>query len=300
MNIILGLIKIFICIFFCIGIIRMARNQDTSNFQKLALNSKLSLSKFFSVKQLSNIEISFKKLNIPYNTTSIGMILIIGAVIFVVSFIICNKIFNMLVISVIVSFPMFFSPFWTINFIASREQNKLEQELNDFFIQLKCALNINSDIIEALRRIQNDVLEPFSTYVKQLLREINTGKLPDKALENFAQKVNIKKFSLYINNVKYCHMYGGDINELTNKTQKIISDSIKQKRKRERETKAICVVLYMLIAIDLYMYFYFCAGNQFYLEVLTNSFFGKCILAINFLSLWGVVGLSKFVKKMDY
>ena len=69
------------------------------------------------------------------------------------------------------------------------------------FIQFKSALNINSDIIEALRKIQNDVLEPFSSYVKHLLREINAGKLPDKALEEFAQKVNIKKFSLYINKV---------------------------------------------------------------------------------------------------
>ena len=105
---------------------------------------------------------------------------------------------------------------------------------------------------------------------------------------------------MYINNVRYCHIYGGDIATLTHKTQKTISAAIKQKKKREKETNSICVVLYMLIAIDLYMYFSFIAKNPEYLNIMVNSFPGQIILNLNFLSLWGVIWLSSMVRKMRY
>lgn len=300
MNIVLILLKIIICIEIARLVYKSDKTRDTSSVQLVLTNSKLSVNKVFSPKQLSTIEISFKKLKIPYNTFSVSMLLVLGIICSIVSFIICSNLFPVLSVSLIVSIPMFFTPIWIINFIAEREQNKLERELNDFFIQLKSSLNINSDIIDALRRIQNSVLEPFRSYTKQLLNEINTGKLPEDALTSFAQKVNIKKFSMYINNVRYCHVYGGDISELTQKTQKIISDSIKQKRKREKETKSICTVLYILIVIDLYMYFSFISGSLEYFNIMTNSFLGNLILKLNFLSLWGVIWLSRVVRKMDY
>lgn len=300
MKILLLLIRIIACFFIAKYIYEKIETKDTSMLQGLITNKRLSVKKIFSPKQLTNIEISFKKLNIPYNTASVFLILICGIVFSLITFIICIKIFPLLSISLIVSIPMIFVPVWIINFIAKIEQNKLETELNDFFIQLKSSLSINSDIIDALRRIQNCLLEPFSGYTRQLLNEINAGKLPDKALEGFAQKINIKKFSMYINNVRYCHIYGGDIAHLTEKTQKVIADAIKQKRKREKETNSICIVLYMLIAIDLYMYFSFIAKTPEYLNIMIKSFVGQIILNLNFLSLWGVIWLSTLVKKMEY
>lgn len=300
MNIILVLLKIILSVGIGICIYKKFETQDTSSLQLISIEKRLSINKIFSPKQLGSIEISFKKLKIPYNSFSVTMLLVLGIICSIISFIISSKLFSVLSVALIVSLPMFFLPIWIINFIADMEQNKLERELNDFFIQLKSSLNINSDIIDALRRIQNTILEPFKSYTKQLLNEINTGKLPENALTSFAQKVNIKKFSMYINNVRYCHAYGGDISELTYKTQKIISDSIKQKRKREKETKSICTVLYLLILIDLYMYFSFVSGNSEYFNIMTNSFLGKSILNLNFISLWGVIWLSRVVRKMDY
>ena len=300
MKILLLLIKITGCVFFTKYICAKTRSKDTSVLQGLITNNTITIKKIFSPTQLSNIEISFKKFNIPYNTASLFLILVCGILISLTTFFICIKIFPIISLSLIVSIPMIFLPVWIINFIAKLEQNKLETELSDFFIQLKSSLSVNSDIIDALRRIQNCVLEPFSGYTRQLLNEINAGKLPDKALECFAQKINIKKFSMYINNVRYCHIYGGDISYLTEKTQKVISEAIKQKRKREKETNSICIVLYMLIAIDLYMYFYFIAKTPEYLNIMIESFIGQIILNLNFLSLWGVVWLSTLVKKMEY
>ena len=162
------------------------------------------------------------------------------------------------------------------------------------------ALKVNSDIVEALRRIQNNVLDPFSEYTKQLLNEINAGKLPEIALENFAHKIDIEKFSFYINNLRYCHIYGGNITLLTEKTQEIINEAIKQKKKRNKETKSACIVLYILIVIDFYMYFTFINSNVYYLSLINETLVGQMIVNINFVCVWVMIWLSRVIKNLDY
>ena len=300
MTIVIVIIKIFISLVIGYAIFFKYKIQDTSMLQAISLNKKGLIGKIFSNKQLNDIEVSFRKLSIPYNTVSIIALIGVGGFISIMMFFICKFLFPLDSICLIISFPLILSPFWVIKYISNKEQDKLESGLNDFFIQLKSALKINPDIIEALRRTQNISLEPFSSYTKQLLREINAGKLPEKALESFAHKINIKKFTFYINNVMHCHTYGGDIITLTEKTQDTLHEAIKQKKKRIKETKSICFVLYMLIAIDIYMYFSFIEGNQYYLDVMLNSFLGRSILNINFISIWGIVWLSRIVRKFDY
>jgi len=287
---------------FLIGyvIFYMLEIKDTSGLDGIIIKNKAIINKVFSPSQLHDIEVSFKKLNIHYNTISVFILVGIGGIIGLIVFFICEQFFPLTSMSAIIAIPLIMVPIWIIKYIANKEHDKLEVGLNDFFIQLKTALKINSDIIEALRRIQNIVLEPFSTYTRQLLTEINAGVMPEKALESFAQKINMKKFSLYINNVRYCHIYGGDIDSLTEKTQIILAETIKQKKKRVKETKSICTVLYILIFIDVYMYFFFINGNQYYLNTMVNSIIGKLILNINFVSIWGIIWLSKVVRKLDY
>lgn len=296
----INLVKLCIATVFGTIIFQLAVIRDTSALYALSVDTKGLVGKIFSPKQLSDIEISFRKLNIPYNTLSVMALLWFGVLLSIVTFFICKRLFPIVSISLIIACPIVFSPFWIIKYISSKEQDRLEAGLNDFFIQLKSALKINADVIEALRRIQNLVIEPFSEYTKQLLTEINTGKLPEKALESFAQKVNIKKFSFYINNVRYCQIYGGDIAYLTENTQATLHDTIKQKKKRIKEANSICAILYLLIIIDIYMYFSFINENPYYLDIMVNSLTGRAILNINFLSLWGIIGLSNIVKRFEY
>lgn len=300
MIIFISIVKIFIAFVFGYIILCICERQDTSTVQTLVVKSKGIVTRIFSPKQLGEIEISFKKLSIPYNTLTVFGLVVLGVTISIISFFICENIFPLTSISLILACPLALSPFWIVKYIANMEQNKLESGLNDFFIQLKSALKVNTDIIEALRRVQNTALAPFSQYVRQLLTEINAGKIPENALEGFAQKVNIKRFSHYMNNVRYCHIYGGEISVLTEKTQEILADTLKQKKKRIKETKSICTVLYILILIDIYMYFVFIEGNQYYLDIMINSFIGRTILNMNFLSIWGIIWLSRIVRKFDY
>ena len=300
MGIILISLKIFVAGIFSYGIFNCFESRATSSFQTISVNAKGIVRKIFSAKELTNIEICFKKLSIPYNTITVLSLFIMGFVVSIIVFFICNLIFPLSSISFIIACPLVLTPFWLIKYIANKEQEKMEHGLNDFLIQLKSALKVTPEIIEALRRIQNIAMEPFLSYTKQLLIEINTGKLPEKALESFAYKVNIKKFSFYINNIRYCQVYGGDITTLTEKTQETLSEALKQKRKRVKETRSICIVLYILIVIDIYMYFSFIQGNKYYLDIMLNTGMGRCILDINFISIWGILWLSRVVKKFDY
>ncbi len=254
----------------------------------------------FSMRKMSRLEKYFKKISIPFNEITLGIVFGIGMGAFLLVLLISNYLFDNLIVRYIISLPFLASGIVVLEIIAEKKQEKLEDGLSDFFIQLKSALKVNTEIIEALRKIQNNILEPFSTYTKQMLNEINAGKLPEEALANFANKIGIEKFSFYINNVRYCHIYGGNIYLLTQKTQEVINEAIKQKKKRKIETRATCTVLYILIIIDFYMYFSFIASNQYYLRLMNETFIGQAIVNINFICVWIMIWLSKAIKKLDY
>lgn len=296
MKILITIIKFFIAAAFGICITKKLENQDTS-----ALYSSVCKKiKCFSPQKISKLEGYFRKLSIPFNEMTILIILGIGIGAFLIVLLITYNLFDNTAVRYIISIPFLASGVVVLELIAEKKQQRLEDGLSDFFIQLKSALKVNSEIIEALRRIQNNILEPFSTYTKQMLNEINAGRLPEEALEDFANKIGIEKFSLYINNVRYCHIYGGNISQLTEKTQEVINEAIKQKKKRKIETRSACTVLYILILIDFYMYFSFIVSNQYYLHLMNETFIGQAIININFICVWVMIWLSKVIKKLDY
>lgn len=273
---------------------------DTSAFDRKHFLQSEGLFSIKNKKSLKKIRYMFSKLNIPFNFYTVIVFISCGIAIFTGAFIICKKIFPTDTIAIILSVPLLFIPYFILKTFEEKRQRTLENGLNDFLIQLKTALKVNSDIVEALRRIQNSALSPFKEYTKQLLTEINAGKDPDIALRLFAEKININKFTLYIDNVRYCNIYGGDIAGLTLKTQEMINSAIKQKIKRDKDTKSGCIVLYILIGIDIFIYFSFVASNKYYLDIMANSLVGNIILNMNFISIWILVWLSKKIKELVY
>lgn len=300
MMILINIIKIVVVFFITKLIIEFFETQDTSAFYQLIVKKTEYLYKKFSPHRITELQVCFKKLSIPFNIFTVAIIVGVGIIAFISVFMVTKMFFKLESVRYILSIPFLFTGMIILKVMAERKQEKLEAGLSDFFIQLKSALKVNPDIIEALRRIQNNVLDPFSAYTKQLLNEINAGKLPEIALENFAHKVDIEKFSFYINNLRYCHIYGGDITLLTEKTQEVIKEAINQKKKRNKETKSACMVLYILIIIDFYMYFMFINSNEYYLSLVNETLIGQMIVNINFICIWVMVWLSRAIKKLDY
>ena len=251
-------------------------------------------------KFLRKTKTDFIKLGIKFNLYTVFVSLLIGIVTSLVIYNISGVIFKIKSVAIILSLPGIFIVFAIISYFADKKQDKLERVMNDFFIQLKGAIKINPDITEAFRRIQDSCLEPFGEYIKSFLNEVNAGEIPEKALYKFANKVDIKRFTLYINNLRYCSIYGGDIEALTRETQKLISDILVQKKKRKKETQSICMVLYILIVIDLIIYFNFALGNAEYLTLMRDSNIGNFIVNLNLLSIWIVIWFANLVKKLDF
>lgn len=273
------------------------RTLDTSVFNGIIR----TISKSESVSyRFRKYEVPFRRLNIPFNFFSITFLLAVGGICAKLIYFIAQEAFGLSSVAYIVAMPFIFSGFALVSFFAERKKVMIENGLNDFLIQLKSVLRVNNEVIEALRRIQNNVMEPFKSYVKQMLNEINSGKLPEQALRDFAARVGIEKFSLYVEHLRFCHIYGGDALELTTRTQEVISAVLKEKKKRNRETNDVCNVLYILILIDLFMYKSFLMGNMYYFRVMTKSFVGMLMINMNFISIWVMVLLSKFIRKLDY
>jgi Flp pilus assembly protein TadB len=222
-----------------------------------------------------------------------------GIIIAVVLYEVLKSIFKIESVAMILAMPSVFSGFAIIQYLADKKQEKLEEVMNDFFIQFRGEIKVNNDIISAFNKIQKTCLPPFNEYINKMMIEIKSGEIPEEALKRFADKVDINKFHLYINNLKYCNTYGGNVETLTVETQKMIKELVKQKKKRKNESNSICTALYLLIGIDLLIYFSFIISNANYLKLMTNDGIGNAIINLNFISVWLVVVLSYFVKKLD-
>lgn len=258
----------------------------------------LEKSKLMKNKLFKQVKINCCKLGVNLRGIEI-IVLGFGIIVAFLMLGVFKLIFKINSVAVILAIPFILSGFLIIQYLADKKQDKLEEVMNDFFIQFRGEIKVNNDIILAFKKIQNTCLPPFNEYINKMIIEINAGEIPEVALKRFAEKVDINKFDLYVNNLKYCNTYGGNVELLTIETQKMIEELLKQKKKRKKETNSICMVLYMLIGIDLLIYFGLIVSNSSYVKIMTSNSIGNMIINLNFISIWIVMGLSYFVKKLD-
>lgn len=232
-----------------------------------------------------------------FNTKVLFFICIICAAAF---FAVFEKFFGVISVGFITSLPGFFAPVMLLEIMAQRREEKVEKIIGDYLLQLKNNTRIHNDIIEAFRDVQNKCMEPLKTYTSQFVAEVNSGISVEHALENFQDKVNMKRFRLFLTNIRYCYIYGGNFTELLDKTQRLISNIQKEKRNRVRETRSARLVIFILIFLDIYVYFNFIMPQPDYLSIMKNTFYGQLILNVNFISIWFLLWLSYSVKKLDY
>ena len=221
-----------------------------------------------------------------------------GIIIFLISYGIVFQIFQIVLLSFLISFPMIFSPVIILSWIAEIKNKKIEKVILNFLLQLKNYTQINNDIIYALKEVKT--IEPLQSHVKRFLLEINSGMKFEKAIENLKEKLTFERFRMVFTNMQYCYLHGGDFSELMTKNYKLIGSIQNEKKRREQETMSARIVLGVLIILDLFIYFTFIKNNYENYEVMTKSFLGNLILYWNFISIWLLVFLMHKVKKLDY
>jgi len=225
-------------------------------------------------------------------------VIFMGIIIFLISYGIVFQIFQIVLLSFLISFPMIFSPVIILSWIAEIKNKKIEKVILNFLLQLKNYTQINNDIIYALKEVKT--IEPLQSHVKRFLLEINSGMKFEKAIENLKEKLTFERFRMVFTNMQYCYLHGGDFSELMTKNYKLIGSIQNEKKRREQETMSARIVLGVLIILDLFIYFTFIKNNYENYEVMTKSFLGNLILYWNFISIWLLVFLMHKVKKLDY
>ena len=169
MKIVIFLIEILIAFLFYKLVEYKCINKEESK-AVIAITNTSFLEKIINKKIFEKIKYNFIKLNIPFNVFSVGINLFVGILLSNIMYFLALKVFKIKSVALIIAFPFIFIMFFIINYLADRKQRQLEEVMNDFFIQLKGTFNINNDCIEAFRRIQNTVLEPFRTYIIYMLK----------------------------------------------------------------------------------------------------------------------------------
>ena len=165
-------LKLVVCILAFWLIYLNCKTRDTSMFHEL-LNTLEK--KEYVGGWAQKYEQQFKRLNLPFNRFMIVLLFILGVISAKLIYEVALEVFALSSVAYIISIPFVFSGFVVVSFLGERKKSQLEAGLNDFLIQLKSALRVNNDVIEALRRIQNSAMEPFHGYLKQMLSEINSG-----------------------------------------------------------------------------------------------------------------------------
>jgi len=286
--------------FYTLCSIKIHKRDIMDKIKKINIKENKLLLALLSKNVIIKLKNDIERIGVVRSIAFIGILSVISIVIIPIGYRICLGLFRIKSVALILSVHLGLVPFIVVKELARIKQNKTEEILVHFLTQLSSSLRINNDIVEAFRSIQNICMEPIRGYVKHFLIEINSGVAVDKALYTLSNRVNIKRFSIYINNLKYCSIYGGDTEGLTKNTAKLIDDLIKERKKREKETKSACIILYGLIVLDLIIYFNMIVSNGNYIVIMRENFIGQVIVNINFISICVLVWLSFFVKKLDY
>lgn len=259
--------------------------------KKIKLNTKLNV---------------FHKINIMIDRAALNRSIIINPITILLYSVIClfgaytivKEIFEIPLLSAIVSFPAISIPFLILHILANYKEQKVERVILNFLLQLKNYTKINNDIVYAFQEVKT--IEPLQSYIDKFVFEINRGVKFETAMEHLKEKIHIKSFIELLNHIQYCYLYGGNFSELIKKSYEIIDEMQREKEKRMQETRGARLVLFILVFLDLIVYFTFIKNNNENFRIMRNTIIGNAILYWNFISMWLLVFLSNSVKKLDY
>lgn len=248
----------------------------------------------------------FRKINITIDRCGLKRSLLInpitivflGVLCVVVAYNLAFEFFKIILLSFIISLPLFYLPFAVLNAIASYKEEQVEKMFLNFLLQLKNHTKINNDIIYAMKEVKT--IEPLQGYIQKFLIEISSGIKFEKAISNFKEKIRVKQIQIFLENLEHCYVYGGNFSELIDKSYKTISEIQNEKTKRINETKSARIVLFILILLDVLVYVSFIKSNEENYLIMRKTIVGNMVLYWNFLSMWLLVWISSKVKELDY
>lgn len=220
-------------------------------------------------------------------------------ILLLLSYCILINILKLKIATLIFSLSISFIPIFALLVFADVYEEKLEKNLITYIIQLKNQVRTYNDIILAFKNTARYAGKPLEIYIKIFVFEVNNGINISQAFENLRNKVNVDRFKQLIINLESCYINGGSFYDLLEKTQKIFLKVYKERVNRNEQTMSARIVLIILIFMSLFVYFSFINSNSVNYNIMVNDIIGRIIIYWNFISIWIMVFLIIYVKKVD-
>ncbi|MED2737493.1 type II secretion system F family protein [Bacillus toyonensis] len=116
------------------------------------------------------------------------------------------------------------TPFvWTQRLIKARAK-KLEEQLIEFLMSLADGVKSSPTVQEALNTVANEMPEPLATELKKTVLELQYAKPFEEALENLANRIGMKEYTLVINAMQIQDKTGGELEKLLRNMARVFQE----------------------------------------------------------------------------
>ncbi|MGV8149593.1 MAG: hypothetical protein ACLKAL_11875 [Alkaliphilus sp.] len=245
---------------------------------------KLNRSRAHYQGYLRKLETKIQRSNIRYFISfySVWIHLMISFIFMVVIFVATNNILSLFV-AVSVALGAFFLPLVLLQLLADVMKSKTKKVSLDFLITLKnfFITGEKQDIVYALKKTSKYVSEPLKTYLEIFSYEHEHRINPLMCLDNLILRIDVNELKMYLENLKICFSYGGDVVSLTDTFIDEISEMQNIEEQENTEDKILNIGLYLLLLLNFgVVFFVLNSGARIYF---TENITGQIILVFNIL-----------------
>lgn len=172
-------------------------------------------------------------------------------------------------------------PFFILDLMGRYNSEKIRRKLAEFISVLNRWCAVKEDIFYAFEKaVDSSVGEPLSTFIRDMVIQVNRGIEPLEALEILNIKVNNPQFKDFIVNIKQVIKHRGDIRKLLTNMEAQFYKIEEEYNRRKISTYKDRLIIYVVMFLVLIVGFYFIKSNpkieQYYLGTVT----GKSLLTL--------------------
>lgn len=301
-HLILGLL--FINIFVLVYLILSMGKADYTALPKIKAekaDKTVSLSKNKS-RIAQRIESLILKSNIkryiPWINSQI--IMIFSGVLGITAFVVTYNFLKNSITSLVFLIAFGLIPSYILDVIAGYNGSKVERSFLYFLNILSNFAQIKDDVFFAFEKSIDYVNEPLNSYCRTFVEEVKRGLPIEDALENFKQKLDNKKFKVFLRNAQLCVKFGGSFLKLAANNLESVKQLQIEKARRKNETSLGRALIYVMMAINIGLAVYMFNMYPNTLDTIKTDFYGQMVILVNTIDLFIAFYLSLKLQKLDY
>lgn len=225
-----------------------------------------------NIIQKSNI-----RLYVPYSVATH----VLFCIVFFVLGVLWMQEYMSLPVAIVFGVGMGTIPFLLLKILTDIISYRVKQISVDFLIILKNFLisGKSNDIFLAFKRTAEYVSEPLKSYINIMIYEHEYKINPLQCLDNFHAKLEVSELKLFIENLKVCYIYGGDVVALIDTFIEEIGQQNEDEDEEKTEDILLNVGLYVLLLIN-FVVMYFLMSSSYRYSVF-QTVWGQIVFALD-------------------